>query len=308
MSSILKALKKVEEQKGTQKRNLARLESQLLSGPEEKSRRKRGRKTGTLVLGLALLGLGAGVWYFTGASSDAPIASPGVVLETTPSVVPDSPPLVENPEIQADVQAMPKVAEPAKETSAITTSPQVIDAPSVELAGEDGPAVSLAGPAPASDLDGASPAPLVMAPQTNISASPADSTVQPKPSQPVAKKHTLVRSVQPQRQKIPQPVASPAKPVAPAIPIQTVPVPQIQETAATAAPEIRQVNPPPLMVSGIVFQDDPTRRFALVNDRMVREGETVSGAILETIEKDRLKFKYQGQPVEIFMGHSSPLN
>jgi len=308
MSSILKALKKVEEQKGTQKRNLARLESQLLSGPEEKSRRKRGRKTRPLVLGLALLGVGAGVWYFTGASSDAPIASPGVVQETAPSVVPDSPPLVEEREIQANVQAMPKVAEPAEETSAITTSPQVIDAPSVELAGEDGPAVGQPEPAPASDIDGGAPAPIAVVPQTNISAPPAKVMVQPKQSQPVAKKTTVVRSVQPQRQESPQPVASPAKPVAPAIPIQTVPRPQVQETAATAAPEIRQVTPPPLMVSGIVYQDDPTRRFALVNDRMVREGETVSGAILETIYKDRLKFKYQGQTVEIFMGHSSPLN
>ena len=52
----------------------------------------------------------------------------------------------------------------------------------------------------------------------------------------------------------------------------------------------------PLHVDVHVFNEDPRRRFVLINSRKYKEGERISeGPLLETIRRDGLVMYYRGQ-------------
>ncbi|MBE0599431.1 MAG: general secretion pathway protein GspB, partial [Desulfuromonadales bacterium] len=52
---------------------------------------------------------------------------------------------------------------------------------------------------------------------------------------------------------------------------------------------------PDLVVSGIVYLDDPEARLAVVNDLPVMLGTTIEGATVVEILSDRVRFRRDGR-------------
>lgn len=156
--------------------------------------------------------------------------------------------------------------------------------------------------APARPLP-ASPAPaLAAAPHDAPAAAPSISpgvtpTPPPVPVQPV--EPPAVAPLQPAERKpvvaaTPKPAALPEKParVAPPTPIQ----PPVAEPAARR--EASGENPkglPNVSVSGFI-RDEATGNMAIINDKLVREGEEVlPGLRLEKIDGEQAVLNYKGQ-------------
>lgn len=56
-----------------------------------------------------------------------------------------------------------------------------------------------------------------------------------------------------------------------------------------------------LQVSGIVYQEDPHGRMAVVNDLPVMEGTAIAGAVVEEILPDRVRFSRDGTSFEVLL-------
>ena len=312
MSSILKALKKVQEHKGGSGES-APLERQLLGGQVEPPQRQRKTVPVLIVLFvLVIAGIGGGIYFASGpgetpskpqlASQEMvgePVASPPVVPQVTaPTVAPAATaqaagtPISVAEEAALDPSTAAETLQSTPPEPAVTSQP--IEPPPV-ITSRPTPAPKVVEPA-ASTVQ---PAQVAVPPPTvqNRSSSPAP---QVTPQQPV---RTVAAPPQPPA----SPRAVPVKP-APALPRNQAVSPVPSTPIPAVAPVPVKVTPPRLMVSGIVYQDDPTHHYALVNDRTVKEGQTVSGAVVEKIFKDHVLFRYQSQPFEIFMGHDTPLD
>jgi general secretion pathway protein B len=58
---------------------------------------------------------------------------------------------------------------------------------------------------------------------------------------------------------------------------------------------------PSLNISAIVWYEEPSRRFAMINGLIVAEGAVVEGMKVEEIYPDRVRFLHNGQHLEIFI-------
>jgi general secretion pathway protein B len=58
---------------------------------------------------------------------------------------------------------------------------------------------------------------------------------------------------------------------------------------------------PSLNISAIVWYEEPSRRFAMINGLIVTEGSVVEGMKVEEIYPDRVRFLHQNQHLEIFI-------
>jgi len=58
---------------------------------------------------------------------------------------------------------------------------------------------------------------------------------------------------------------------------------------------------PSLNISAIVWYEEPSKRFAMINGLIVTEGSAVEGMRVEEIYPDRVRFLYQNQHLEIFI-------
>jgi hypothetical protein len=58
---------------------------------------------------------------------------------------------------------------------------------------------------------------------------------------------------------------------------------------------------PSLNISAIVWYEEPSRRFAMINGLIVTEGSLVEGMKVEEIYPDRVRFLRQNQHLEIFI-------
>lgn len=66
-----------------------------------------------------------------------------------------------------------------------------------------------------------------------------------------------------------------------------------------AAAERAAVDPPSLKISAIIWYDDPSRRFAMINDTMIREGSLIEEVKVEEIFPNRVRFSHHGRHFEI---------
>ena len=105
---------------------------------------------------------------------------------------------------------------------------------------------------------------------------------------------------------------------------QVAPVPLSREPARDARGEISRVPPkvqtpvesktskigvppsngsattlPSLKLSAIVWYEEPSKRFVMVNGVIANEGSVVEGAKVEEIYPDRVRFSHNGRPFEI---------
>lgn len=123
----------------------------------------------------------------------------------------------------------------------------------------------------------------------------------------------------------PQPAASPPV-IAPTVQ-EIAPSPAVAEPVTTEPPSARKApfvaeeqtpavdsaadtspsapapaaEPEQLRVSGIVYQDDPEGRIAVVNDLPVMQGTPVAGAVVEEILPDRVRFSRDGHSFEVLL-------
>lgn len=81
--------------------------------------------------------------------------------------------------------------------------------------------------------------------------------------------------------------------------------PAKQETANAIMPPSSSVNTPPLKVNGIAFQDESGDRVAIVNGISVSNGSLIDGAKVEDIQKDRVRFSYDGDYFDVALGRSN---
>ncbi len=65
---------------------------------------------------------------------------------------------------------------------------------------------------------------------------------------------------------------------------------------------------PTLRVSGIAWQKDGASRLAIVNGQPVGQGASVSGATVDEIFPDLVRFSFKGERVEVGLGKSSKDN
>jgi general secretion pathway protein B len=100
-------------------------------------------------------------------------------------------------------------------------------------------------------------------------------------------------------------------------PLPTPPTPQAPLPPATMRPAVPLPVPEPvepvtmtpeqpalvsnLTVSGIAWQEEHRLRRAVVNGLLVKEGETVEGALVVEIRQDRVRFDSNGQRVEALL-------
>jgi hypothetical protein len=119
--------------------------------------------------------------------------------------------------------------------------------------------------------------------------------------------------------------SSPPAPMNPPVPSQPVaPAPLSKEPARDTRDEIGRVSPkiqapaeskssktaaspsngsvttlPSLKLSAIVWYEDPSKRFVMVNGVIANEGSFVEGVKVEEIYPDRVRFSHNGRPFEI---------
>jgi len=220
MSSILKALKKLEEEKARQKGAQVDLVQNILRGEQRPGETSVWRLP-VLVLVLLLAGGAVGVLAVSwlGRSSlpldPEPVASPAAVQSPTPT-----------------------------ETVSVVVLP----------------------PAPA--------------PQAGVSAPEPPEVKRP------AAADTVVPASVPETSRLSRVTETPKAGQS------SDPAPAEEPKPAPATEEV-------LVVSGIVYQDDPDGRIAVVNDLPVMQGTPVAGAVVEEILSDRVRFSKDGESFEV---------
>jgi hypothetical protein len=70
-------------------------------------------------------------------------------------------------------------------------------------------------------------------------------------------------------------------------------------TPRQQVPDTSGITPPSLKISGIVWYDEPSKRFAMINDKICHEGSLIEGVKVEEIYPNRVRFTHNGRPFEI---------
>lgn len=131
----------------------------------------------------------------------------------------------------------------------------------------------------------------------------------PLPGEPVRSARDEIIPVPPKPQT---PIKS-KKPAAPSIESkgdETKVSPNVTARGADIAPEKAKISPEPpprepattfpsLNISAIVWYEDPSKRFAMINGLIVTEGAVVEGMKVEEIYPDRVRFLHRNQRLEI---------
>jgi general secretion pathway protein B len=70
-------------------------------------------------------------------------------------------------------------------------------------------------------------------------------------------------------------------------------------TPPQKAPDTSVVTPPSLKISAIIWYEDPSKRFAMINDTMTHEGSVIEEVKVEEIYPNRVRFSHNGRHFEI---------
>lgn len=276
MSSILKALRKLEEERASRRDGGLDIARDILRRPPSRRRPSPWRHSATISL-LTVLLLGAGAWGVIQRLAPIPLPVEGVGEERTVSPPPapepvSSPPAAETP-----------FAPPANRLALVQAEPEIVeetidDRPTARVGEKVSTRPAVPPPKPVSERSPRLPAESSARIAVSLPAPPPRSTA--PLSVPAAPAPTSAAPREPESTSA-APVVAPSLPK----PADQAPVP------------VR----PSLVVSGIAFHDDPDARLAIVNDLPVMRGTSVEGAMVEEILPDRVRFSLDGKSFEVRM-------
>jgi general secretion pathway protein B len=96
--------------------------------------------------------------------------------------------------------------------------------------------------------------------------------------------------------RVPPEVRTPAENKIPAIfPVEK----EAGPTPPQKAPDTSVITPPSLKISAIIWYEDPSKRFAMINDTMTHEGSVIEEVMVEEIYPNRVRFSHNGRHFEI---------
>jgi hypothetical protein len=285
MSSILKALKKLEQEKARRADGPVDIARDILRAPV---RRKKFSLLPVLILSAGIIVLAGLSGYFFHDSGDSDLASEIVPARKLTAMAPAEP------------------APAASEKTALQPTTGFVDPPVVEKTMET-KVPAAAGQQP----QGRSHAPQTSLPEKVPSAlvvPPGESTLQPaqvrrsgNPGESFAGGRSEETSRLEAAPAVPLPGEASSHGAAGAGVSPEPPVVgrQGHSAAAMGMNRLPAGEHPRLVVSGIAYQGDRGSRIAVVNDLPVMEGSLVGGARVEEILSDRVKFSRDGKLFEV---------
>lgn len=281
MSSILKSLKKLDEEKSGQKQGSNNVSQDILKGDIPRRKTKSGPSWVVMVV-LVALAVGAALFL----RSPEPVK----VAETSP-VVSFAP---------AQDAGQPAGGQAAQDQNSTTVEPSVSSATAQDVvAASKDTAEALKTTAAALKDTADVLKDKVIVPKEVVVAAPAvakpKKVTKPAPK-PAAETVKAVVASEPEK-KIDLSNAFPAPPPK----IKPVPMPADARTAVWSMANQKGASKPVLKVSEIHWRKDVRERLAVVNDLPVMEGVVIDGAKVDRIFKDRIRFVVNGQYQEILV-------
>jgi hypothetical protein len=135
--------------------------------------------------------------------------------------------------------------------------------------------------------------------QPVVSSAPVSSSIKPTTPVPADTPATIIPEESPLIETTPAPDETPVKqiPFEPGAKEETITtVTVLPETPAEKKePEIPLLNDPDVRLQSISWSKNPSKRLAVVSNRIIREGEMVSGYLLVTINKDDVILRQKGK-------------
>jgi general secretion pathway protein B len=300
MSLILDALRKLDREKSSRRKGGPNIASEILRPDSPREREKTFRYviafslTALVTAGLTyavVIGVGSRGKSLPPASSVSPgpnqpavavPAEPGPASQSSP-FAPASPPVLKK---QA-ATVPPPTGSPSKSLSSATARP----------------------PAP--------PKPAEAVPPKAVAGVPSSPPVTVPPPAPRQQAETIPPSREPARDARSDPARAPANTPGPGIskapaasPVEKKPSPFVvpkevevsrgdaRKPGVQAADESSS-SPPPLKITGIVWNEEPSRRRAVINGSFITEGSLIEGVKVVEIHPTKIRFQYKGQPFEI---------
>ncbi|BCR05090.1 hypothetical protein DESUT3_21590 [Desulfuromonas versatilis] len=320
MSFVLKALKKLENEKADKIGGPSNIARDILQG--NTLSRKRSRSIFPLVAVLVLIGVGT--FFLAG----------GTLSPSEPENALSSPPAAESAAAPQESVAAATPETPALEPAA--ADPAAADPAAADPAAAD-PAAAMAAPeSPAESTPAAvSPVPPVQEAAPSPSPAPAAAenrgavleTLGKKAQETVEKNRQTAESLKKTAESLQQTAAAlkgkvvipksslpvviqetkPSPSQASAQPARTVTISRAQassaardsRTAPWALAGVGSDTVPELKVSEVHYREDVRDRLAVVNDLPVMEGMVIEGAKVDRIFKDRVRFVINGKYHEI---------
>lgn len=281
MSSILKSLKKLEEEKSGHKHGSSDVSRDILKGdvPRRKSKSKF-----PWVLMVLLVAFVAGAVSFLRSPAPVQVGATAPAAGTAPAPTPTLP--------AGEQSNQAQIAGNQEATAAVTTAQDVVSASKETAEALKTTAAALQDTAKVLKDK-------VMVPKEAVVAAPApakpNKVSKPAPK-PVAETVKAVVVGEPQK-KIDLAAAFPAPPPK----IKPVPVPAEARSSVWSLTNQRGATKPVLKVSEIHWRKDVRERLAVVNELPVMEGVVIDGAKVDRIFKDRIRFVVNGQYQEVLV-------
>jgi hypothetical protein len=197
------------------------------------------------------------------------------------------------------------MSSPAPKQPVKPASPEAISPP------KSGPPASMSSPAPKQPVKPASPEaispPKSGPPASMNSSAPGQQVIPDPPSHEPAR--ASGEEISPESSKIQNPPENkdPATPLGEkkggqnVIPEKADAVPGNKGKGVEPIPSGSAMSPPPLRITAIGWDEDPSKRFAFVNGMMAHEGDIIEEAKIVEIYPKRIRFLHNGQYFEIRM-------
>jgi hypothetical protein len=160
--------------------------------------------------------------------------------------------------------------------------------PKMESPGED------KGPSEIKTPVGIKP-PAALTPAVPKASAESMAPVEPKPS---AAPKSPAESKAPAETKAPVVSMEEKKPV---VPEKVEPVPGSARKTSEATPKVSTATPPSLKLSAIVWYEDPSMRFAMINGVKATEGSDIDGVKVVEIKATSVRFLHDGRYFDISM-------
>ena len=316
MSSILKALEKVEESQGASRTGKA-------AGFKKTRERRRpwllpiSVFCGAVVAALATFAAMGGFSHTAAPVQEAAVAQPAPVAAAPATPVTEASTPQPSQRVQADQPVQPVPAEPARQVDVPT--PTASPAPSATASAKPKAAATVS-PKPAARAAAtvsakptattaavAKPAAKAAAkPAAKVAAKPAAkpaAVAAVKPVvRPVAKAAAHKQRASTGAVATLRPASARSVPVrAASAPVKPAPL-QAASFIEPAAPVAHEKGRPEIRVTGIAWQNESASSAAIVNGRSVQQGGTVEGYKVEKILEDKVVFSGSNGRLEVHLG------